>query len=358
MLNKHQTSQPSSAEIDPGERTRTRWWGAPGTIDARKRPRHGVPAFYDTARRTAQMPVGEAIGVAATWIRKQRDKRLQPASDVVSSILDKIGTPGVAAQARRVVVIVAHPDDEAIGAGAVLRGFPDVTIVHVTDGAPLDEGYAQRKGFTRREDYAQARRTEVVNALKVIGLPEDRIRGLGIVDGEAAWHLVELCHKVADLLDELQPDVVLTHPYEGGHSDHDSTAFAVHLAAGMLLREGRKAPIILELTSYHNYRGRRRLFNFLPFHGSRIRTVWLSPEDRRVKRQMFDEFTSQSALLQKFPIEVERFRQAPRYLFTVPPHEGELDYERLCKKMTGAQWRANAEQALEALRTRTQFRGV
>ncbi|MEO5568891.1 MAG: hypothetical protein ABIR92_10385, partial [Gemmatimonadaceae bacterium] len=65
---------------------------------------------------------------------------------------------------------------------------------------------------------------------------------------------------------------MLTHPYEGGHSDHDSTAFAVHLATGMLLREGRRAPIILELTSYHNYGGARRLFSFLPFANSRVKT--------------------------------------------------------------------------------------
>lgn len=299
------------------------------------------------------------MSAAAVWVRRQRDKRLQPASDIVSAILDKLGTQTTGeAGARRVVVIVAHPDDEAIGAGAVLRGFPDVTVVHVTDGAPLDEGYAQRKGFPNRDSYAEARRREVVAALGVIGLPAERIRSLGIVDGEAAWHLVELCHKVADLLDELQPDVVLTHPYEGGHSDHDSTAFAVHLATGMLLREGRKAPVILELTSYHNYRGQRRFFSFLPFAASRVRTVYLSAEDRRTKKRMFDEFTSQLPLLEKFPLQVERFRQAPRYLFTVPPHEGELDYERLCKKMTGAQWRANAERALEELRSRKLFKGV
>ena len=45
-------------------------------------------------------------------------------------------------------------------------------------------------------------------------------------------------------------------------------------------------------------------------------------------------------------------------LFTVPPHEGQLDYERLCKKMTGAQWRAEAERALETLRSRMQFRSA
>jgi hypothetical protein len=93
------------------------------------------------------------------------------------------------------------------------------------------------------------------------------------------------------------------------------------------------------------------------FKSSRVRTVYLSPEDRRVKQRMFDEFTSQLPVLEKFSLDVERFRQAPRYLFTVPPHEGELDYERLCRKITGAEWRANAERALSELRSRKLFRG-
>jgi LmbE family N-acetylglucosaminyl deacetylase len=358
MLDKHQSSQPKqgSAPIEPSERLRSRWWGALGTFDARSKARVGAAAH--DARRAPRKPFAEAMEAAAVWVRRQRDKRLQPASEVVSGILDRLGPQRVSDAPRRVVVVVAHPDDEALGAGAVLRGFPDVTIVHVTDGAPLDHGYAQKRGYENRDAYAQARRDEVLAALSIIGLPPERIRCLGIVDGEAAWHLVELCHKVADIFDELQPDVVLTHPYEGGHSDHDSTAFAVHLAAGMLLSQGQKAPIILELTSYHNYQGRRRFFSFLPFPGSRVRTVHLSSEDRRVKRAMFDHFTSQLPVLEKFSVDVERFRQAPRYLFTVPPHEGELDYERLCRRITGAEWRAAAERALEELRTRKSFRGM
>ena len=354
MLDKHQSSQvESSAPVEPSERLRSRWWGALGTFEARQGTRTSAES-----RRVERRPFAEAMSAAALWVKRQRDKRLQPASEVVSGILDRLGPTPAPDAPRRVLVVVAHPDDEAIGAGAVLRGFPNVTIVHVTDGAPLDGEYAARKGYESREAYAEARRHEVVAALNVIGLPQDRIRSLGLVDGEAAFHLVELCHKVADLFDELQPDVVLTHPYEGGHSDHDSTAFAVHLAAGMLLTQGQKAPIILELTSYHNYQGKRRVFSFLPFKSSRIRTVYLTPEDRRVKKEMFEQFTSQLPVLDKFPLEVERFRQAPRYLFTVPPHEGQLDYERLCRRITGAEWRANAERALEELRTRKSFRGV
>jgi N-acetylglucosamine malate deacetylase 2 len=293
------------------------------------------------------------FSAASVWVRKQRDARFGVKGDVASAILERLTAVGTAVEALpSLMVIVAHPDDEAIGAGAVLRGIPNSTVVHVTDGAPRDEAYAQRKGFPNREAYAQARREEVVAALWVIGMPPERIRGLGFVDGEASFHLVELTHKIVDLISEMKPDVVLTHPYEGGHSDHDSTAFAVHLACGILRREGLFAPVIMELTSYHNYEGKRRLFSFLPFPGAREKTVELDEETKQIKRQMFDAFTSQHALLKTFPLEVERFRHAPRYLFTVPPHEGTLDYERLCNKMTGAEWRTYAEKALQVLRSR------
>jgi LmbE family N-acetylglucosaminyl deacetylase len=228
----------------------------------------------------------------------------------------------------------------------------------VTDGAPADEEYARRKGFESRLHYSRARRREVINALSVIGIPETRIRGMGFMDGEVAWHLTVLCNAMRALFDELRPEIVLTHPYEGGHSDHDSTAFAVHLAAGILAREGLEAPIILELTSYHNYKGQRRLFSFLPTGPNPIRTIKLDQEAQNTKRQMFEFFESQRALLKSFPIQVERFRQAPRYLFTVPPHEGELDYERLCKRISGAEWRAQAERALNTQRAKRQFHGI
>ncbi len=295
------------------------------------------------------------FSAASVWVRKQRDARFGVKGEVASAILERITSAGTTVEALpSLMVIVAHPDDEAIGAGAVLRGIPDATVVHVTDGAPRDEEYAHRKGFPSREAYAQARRDEVVAALWIIGMEPERIRGLGFVDGEAALHLVELTHKVVDLISDLKPDVVLTHPYEGGHSDHDSTAFAVHMACGILRREGLFAPVIMELTSYHSHEGKRRLFNFLPFPGAREKTVELDEETKEIKRKMFDAFTSQHALLKTFPLEVEKFRHAPRYLFTVPPHEGTLDYERLCNKITGSQWRAYAEQALDVLRSRKQ----
>jgi LmbE family N-acetylglucosaminyl deacetylase len=252
----------------------------------------------------------------------------------------------------KTVVVVAHPDDEAIGAGSLMRDLPDVIVAHVTDGAPRHLQVALRNGHDTRENYARARREEVVAALALVGIPPQRIRCLGYVDGEAALRLVEISYAVAGMLDELRPEVVLTHPYEGGHTDHDATAFAVHLAAGVLRREGVPAPIVLELTSYHNRNGHRVHSDFLPFWTVPTRRVDLPPEAQLLKARMFRFFTTQQKVLGAFPLNVERFRIAPRYIFTVPPHDGPLDYERYCTTITGAEWRANAEKALHILRAK------
>ena len=286
-------------------------------------------------------------------IAPDRDARYRPPTEITRQVLDRIAQRAAFARALpTTLVVVAHPDDEAIGAGGLLAGLPDAVVAHVTDGAPRDERYAQSKGFQTREEYARARRREVANALSHVGITPERCRGLGYVDGEASLQLLELVFDVAELMDEVRPDIVLTHPYEGGHSDHDATAFAVHLACGILRRDSVPAPVVFELTSYHNFSGTRRVLSFLPFIGSNETMIRLTEVEQHLKRRMYDEFASQKEVLERFPIGIERFRAAPRYVFTKAPHEGQLDYERYCTIITGAQWRQNAGKALDALRTR------
>jgi len=286
-------------------------------------------------------------------LRPRADTRFTLPRATSEQLLDRLVLESpLAGPPPRTVVIVAHPDDEAIGAGALMRDLPDIVVAHVTDGAPRHVEAARRNGHGTREDYARARREEVIAALALVDIPPQRIRCLGYVDGEAALRLVEVSYAVAGMLDELRPEVVLTHPYEGGHTDHDATAFAVHLACGVLRREGVPAPIVLELTSYHNRNGHRVHAEFLPFWSVPTRRVDLPPEAQLLKARMFRFFTTQQKVLSAFPLSVERFRIAPRYIFTVPPHDGPLDYERYCTTISGAEWRANAEKALHILRAK------
>jgi N-acetylglucosamine malate deacetylase 2 len=250
----------------------------------------------------------------------------------------------------KTMVVAAHQDDEVIGVGARLpRLKSDVLIVHVTDGAPRDLRNAIEAGFSIREQYAAARQAEVREALELAGLVADQSITIGCPDQEATLQMVSLTRRLVELFDAYKPEIVVTHSYEGGHTDHDATAFAVHGAWRMLKEAGAKVPIVLEMTSYHLRTGDRTFFEFLPWSEGEIWTVTLSAEERELKREMFRRFRSQWAVVRRFPLQVERFRQAPAYDFTEPPAPGVLDYERFDVAIRGERWREYAKEALKEL---------
>src|SRR5262249_45196073 len=126
---------------------------------------------------------------------------------------------------QRVAIVAAHPDDETIGLGGQFAALRNPMLVYVTDGAPRSLG-------PEREDYGRRRREELAAGLHAGGAADVDLREIGLADQEASFHLPELTTRLAHLFRERQPQVVLTHPYEGGHPDHDASAFAVHAAVG------------------------------------------------------------------------------------------------------------------------------
>jgi len=258
----------------------------------------------------------------------------------------------------RVVVVAAHPDDETIGMGAALSCLPGVVVVHTTDGAPRDARLRPAMAGEEREAYARARRAEVRGALELAGISADRILSLGAVDQEAALDMASIALRLADLFGALRPALVITHPYEGGHPDHDATALAVHAAAALLRRRRHaECPPLAEMSSYHAAGGRFTAFAFLsPCDATAARDTpgWsrtraLSRAERARKRAMLDRFKTQRAVLDAFPVVIERARSAPAYDFTQAPHAGPLYYERLGFPLSGARWRRLASLALASL---------
>jgi N-acetylglucosamine malate deacetylase 2 len=246
----------------------------------------------------------------------------------------------------RVLIVSPHPDDEVIGAGSRLPHLSGATVVQVTDGSPRDLRDAHANGFATRADYAAARRDELRAALALAG--EFETIHLDIPDQEASFHLVQITETLAEIFERLAPRVILTVPYEGGHPDHDATAFATQHALSLSSLSAR----IMEMNSYHNGPRGCTYHEFLNSTGEES-IFHLTSEERALKRRMFDCFKTQFHVLQWFPIGIEKFRFAPRYDFTAAPHPGALYYELFPWGVSGDEWRTLAREALESLRSTT-----
>lgn len=130
-----------------------------------------------------------------------------------------VGTPSF----RKVLALAAHPDDEVVGCGGLLAllgdAGADVHVCFATDGdattgvdAPPDE-------------VAGLRRAEAEASCRILGTRPPTF--LHHPDGRLADHLGELRSQVRELVDELQPEVVIA-PWElDGHADHRAVAAAV-----------------------------------------------------------------------------------------------------------------------------------
>ncbi len=242
-----------------------------------------------------------------------------------------------------ILVVAAHPDDEAIGMGASLGLCRDLTIAHLTDGAPRDGADARAAGFVTTQDYAAARRAELAAALRAGGV-QARLTELGVPDQRAAFEMRRLAEGLATLLRRLRPACIVTHAYEGGHPDHDTACLVARLAC----HAQEEPPGLLEMTGYFaNPTGEMIVGGFLGEPAALVAT--LNPEERARREAMLDCFVSQRATLAPFRgMEAECFRLSPPYDFSAAPNPGTLWYERYDWGITGETWRTLAVEALAA----------
>lgn len=125
-------------------------------------------------------------------------------------------------EARKLLAVFAHPDDESFICGGTLAKYAaegyEITLVSATRGE-----MGRRMGnppYLNRETMADARERELREACDVLGI--GRLILLGIRDKTVEFTDEEqLTTRIESLLGEIDPDVVLTfHEIMGGHPDH------------------------------------------------------------------------------------------------------------------------------------------
>lgn len=224
-----------------------------------------------------------------------------------------------------------------------------IRILHVTDGAPANMRDAWAKGYERREDYALQRKNELFEAMTKAGIDAGSLLSFDVADQSAAYQMPLLAGRLATLLQEHGTTMVLTHAYEGGHPDHDATAFVAHTAHCLLQREGWPPIQILEFPLYHSRGGRMQAQEFPTSEGCEI-AIRLDAPTLTAKQEMLAAFTTQRQTLLLLDADLERFRIAPDYDFTILPNGGDLLYERFDWGLSGETWLSLVHDARERLR--------
>lgn len=244
------------------------------------------------------------------------------------SVLDRLAAG--ARVAEPVAVVVAHPDDESLWAGAALRLLDNATLIHLTDGAPSDMADALRLGFASREDYRAARAAELEAALAALAVAPRRI-AYDIADQQVADDLAGLAARLtADLAGMA---AVITHPYEGGHPDHDAAAFAVALAG---------VAEHIEFACYPTVDGRRAFGRFWPDPGCPECVAPFDAATRDAVHAAIAAHESQAGVIGDWRPDCARYRHAPAYEFAAPPPPGLALYDGFGWAITAREFCARA----------------
>ena len=136
---------------------------------------------------------------------------------------------------RHAVVVAPHPDDEIIGAAALIatlaRRGTRVSVVIVSDGAASHPG-SRRWPRARliAERYRESRR-----ALRRLGVPAGAVRCLGLPDSAVGAHRVPLAQALRRLV-RSGVDLIVAPAAADAHPDHRAVAAALHRLGGRARR--------------------------------------------------------------------------------------------------------------------------
>lgn len=148
----------------------------------------------------------------------------------------------------RTVIVIPHPDDEALGCGGLLallrQAGQAVAAVLVSDGTMSHPHSQDFSAIARRE----LRYAELRHALAVLGVDEDQVLYLGLPDSQvpsAGSAFEAAATQLASFLTEQQATTVLTPWRRDPHPDHRASSQLTAAALAQLPQPPRRLEYVV-----------------------------------------------------------------------------------------------------------------
>ncbi|OJJ19301.1 PIG-L family deacetylase [marine bacterium AO1-C] len=166
---------------------------------------------------------------------------------------------------KKILVVVAHPDDELLGLGATIHKLITEQNCNVR-AVILGEGITSRADARDREKWQQeleTHRQNIYNAQKCIGyhsvgiydLPDNRFDSIPLLD------IVKIIEKEKT---QFQPEIIFTHHGADLNVDHQRTFEAVMTATRPMQQEVVKTILTFETPSSTEWQAFNQPNPFLP----------------------------------------------------------------------------------------------
>jgi len=131
---------------------------------------------------------------------------------------------------KRLLILSPHQDDEILGCGCLIKKALEqnstVKCIYISDGSQsLSHGLSP-------EALAELRKVEATELAKSMGMDEPLF--MDCPDGNVDYNDMETAKKIADVIENYKPDVILIPYFLDGHKDHTATSGIFIAAAKML----------------------------------------------------------------------------------------------------------------------------
>lgn len=192
-----------------------------------------------------------------------------------------------------IAIVAPHMDDEALACGGLIAQLPDkdrIHIIYATDGMRSPAPVISRRDQIS-SDLGAARMNESVQAMKLLGVPEDNLHFLCLPEAQLRENVSALQKLLGEKLKQLAPQHIFVPFRYDRHLDH----LAVNHVVVSAIEQGVIQARLIEYFVYYRWR-------LLPKRDIRkyIRPQYLFTLDitgvADLKRRSLDCFTSQTTI--------------------------------------------------------------